>query len=128
MIKKDSNTKLFSFLEKARDVFKYKVHYIAGTNSIDKNILKGTPIFIEYSKTECGNEDCFTLFLMCRVGTDSIKQKNDVRCFKTYSDLCIALDGVDLILDIKYAREKIDKLNNEIENIEEIYKLKEEKI
>jgi len=108
---------------KEKKNYEFRIHYIANTNSKDGLILKGTPIYIEPYRTECGNELKYSLFLIFRVGTKSKIQKNDVRHFNNEYELEKALEGVELILDIKYARLKIDELQQEINEIIKDYNL-----
>jgi hypothetical protein len=110
----------FAFPKFATEKIKFKtgIHYIAGSDSTDGLILKGTPLYIEKYK----DDSKYTLFLICRVGTDSINQRNDVRYFN-HSQIQSALTGVELLLDIRYAREKIDELNQEIITLKKEYGL-----
>jgi len=83
------------------------------------NLKKGTPIFWTISR-----EYPYTLFEIMRVGDRSYKnQHNDVHSFKFEKELSDYLEGAEVTLDIKFAREQIDKLQQEISSLEENYEL-----
>src|SRR5208337_323007 len=94
--------------EKIHIKFQIGFRYIATKPSKDNRIQIGTPVYIEHNHKTPGPE--YTLFGINRVGRVHGYEWNDVRYFRDLRELAKALDGVEGILDIKWARERIDEM------------------
>lgn len=106
--------------------FQPEIRYITTTDSKNGLIPKGTPIWIRID-VERGKK-CFTLFTIMRVGDTSYRhQQNDVEFFDKEEALQQYLEGVTLVKDIRFARERIDRLQKEIQDIEDDYDLQSSK-
>ena len=106
----------------------YGLRYVAMTPSKDGIITVGTPIMVEWRRSSSGlggeRETTYTLWGIGRVGNKRYKrQNNDVRHFKKYKDILNALDGVEVMLDKRFAREQIDLMLDGIAQLEKDYEL-----
>jgi len=102
--------------------------YIVTKTSKNGFIKIGEPLTISYNpQMDDFSKESWTLFGMFRVGKSEYKklhsEQNTVRDFKSKSDLFTFLKGVEVQLDIKWARERIDIMQYEIKKLEEDYKL-----
>ena len=96
------------------------IHYVAMTPSKDGEIVVGTPVYIQKDKhIFAGREegDWYFLFGVFRNGG------NDVRNFDSLEALAQVLEGVEVVLDKRHAREQIDKMQRDIRRLEHNYKL-----
>jgi hypothetical protein len=112
---------------------RYGIRYVATAPSKDGLIKIGTPVQIDYrlNRGTFSSDvpvDEYTLWGVMRVGNKRYKhQRNDVRHFRGsdgYREVLKALEGVEVILDKRWAREHIDQLLEEIRSYEEDYELK----
>jgi hypothetical protein len=103
--------------------FKIGLNYIATKPSKDGKIQIGMPIRIENESGYGTRGPYYVLFGINRVG--SKRGKNDVRYFYNLTELSQALESVEAILDVKWARERIDEMQQKIADLEEWYHLKD---
>lgn len=97
-------------------ILKPEVHYIVTKGN--ETFPIGTPLYLQIE-----NRESYTVFGICRVGTSKKNQQNDVWHFHRRSDLIDVLAGVEVVLDIGWARDRIDTLETELSDIKTIYQL-----
>jgi hypothetical protein len=119
-----------SIRETSRLPFKVGLRYVATTASDDGLVQVGTPIWITKDRDQ--GATCYTLYGMMRVGRlKGRHEHNDVRRFYddptkrilAWEQLAQALAGADGVLDVAWARERVDEHQLQIADLEEDYGL-----